>query len=193
VIADVDTQLTWYTARAAGLVAWAVVSVGIMLGLALSTRLVRRKGAPAWLLDLHRFLGTLTAVFVAIHILALWADSFVPFGPRELFVPMASTWRPGAVAWGIVALYLVVAIQLTSWVIRRLPRRVWHSVHLSSYVVFVAATLHAFEAGADRANVAIQWAALTGTVAVTFLVTFRVLGPRRTRRAAVLEQRRAAA
>ena len=74
------------------------------------------------MLDLHKFLGTLSLVFVAVHLGALWADNYVHFGASELFVPMASTWRPGAVAWGIVAMYLLVAIQLTSWAMRRLPR-----------------------------------------------------------------------
>ena len=109
------------------------MTLSILWGLALSTRLIRRKGVPAWLLDLHKFLGTLSIVFVGVHLLALWADNFVYFGPGELFVPFASPWRPGAVAWGIAATYLLVAIQLTSWMMKRLPRKLWHSVHLTEH------------------------------------------------------------
>jgi predicted ferric reductase len=191
-IADVDPQATWYTARASGLVAWAVVTASVAFGLALSSRLVRRRGAPAWLLDLHRFLGTLTVVFVAIHVMALWADSFVSFGLGDLFVPMASAWRPGAVAWGIASLYLIAAIQVTSWLMRWLPRRLWHAVHLSSLALFVAATVHGFASGADRANLAVQWGALTSGVAVVFLAAFRLAGPRRAARAAARPERVAA-
>ena len=181
--AALNAKLTWYAARASGLVAWALVTASILWGLALSTRLIRRPGAPAWLLDLHKFLGTLSVVFVAVHVLALWADSYVHFGQRELFVPMASEWRPGAVAWGIVATYLLVAIELTSWAMRRLPRRLWRAVHLASFPLFVAATVHGFTAGADNTNVAVQWAALTGGLFVLCLVTVRVLARRRVRRA----------
>ena len=91
----VDSKLAWYAARSSGLVAWAVVTASIVCGLVVSTRLIRRKGVPAWFLDLHKFLSTLTVLFVAVHLLALWADDFVYFGPRELFVPMASSYRPG--------------------------------------------------------------------------------------------------
>ena len=126
-LGELNGKLSWYAARASGLVAWAVVTLSILWGLALSTRLIRRKGIPAWLLDLHKFLGTLSIVFVGVHLLALWADNFVYFGPRELFVPFASAWRTGAVAWGIAATYLLVAIQLTSWAMKRLPRKLWHS------------------------------------------------------------------
>jgi hypothetical protein len=173
-LAAVDTKLTWYVARSSGLIAWAVVTASILWGLALSTRLVRGKGVAAWVRDLHRFLGALSLVFVAVHIAALWADNFVYFGPSELFVPMASPWRPGSVAWGIAATYLLVAIQLSSWTMRNLPRRLWHAIHLASFPMFIFVTVHGFTAGADNKNLAVQWVALTGSLLVLFLVVFRV-------------------
>jgi hypothetical protein len=182
IMAVVNSKLSWYATRASGLVAWAVVTASILRGLALSTRLIRRKGIPAWVLDLHKFLGTLSVVFVGVHLLALWADNFVYFGPGELFVPMVSHWRPGPVAWGIAATYLLVAIQLTSWWMRRLPRRLWHAVHLTSFPMFAMATVHGFTAGADDKNLAVQWIALTLILLVTFLVAFRVLAPSRASR-----------
>jgi predicted ferric reductase len=183
-LAALNPQLSWYAARASGLIAWSVVTLSILWGLALSTRLVRRKGIPAWLLDLHKFLGTLSVVFVAVHLLALWADNYVYFGPREMLVPFASAWRPGAVAWGIAATYLLVAIQLTSWTMRRLPRRLWHAVHVTSIPMFVLSTVHGFTSGADNTNLAVEWVALTGGLLVFFLVTFRVLAPSRASRTA---------
>jgi predicted ferric reductase len=179
VLGQLNSQLSWYAARASGLVAWAVVTLSILWGLALSTRLVRRKGVPAWLLDLHRFLGTLSIVFVGVHVVALWADNFVYFGPRALFVPFTSAWRTGAVAWGIAATYLLVAIQVTSWAVKRLPRRLWHRVHLLSIPMFVVSTIHGFTAGADNRNLAAQWAAATGGVLVVLLVALRLVAPSR--------------
>jgi DMSO/TMAO reductase YedYZ heme-binding membrane subunit len=96
---------------------------------------------------------------------------------------MASTFRPGAVAWGIVATYLLVAVQVTSWLMRRLPRRLWHAVHLSSFGLFAMATVHGFQSGADRGTLLVEWLALTGGTLVLFLVLFRLLAPRRSRRA----------
>jgi DMSO/TMAO reductase YedYZ heme-binding membrane subunit len=178
-IGQLDPQFWWYVARSGGMVAWGVVTASIVWGLTLSTKLVRRRGAPAWLLDLHRYLGLLAVVFTAVHLLGLWADSFVSFGPSELFVPMASAWRPGAVAWGIAGMYLLVAIEVSSLLMRRLPRRVWRAIHLTSIPLFVTATVHGFQSGADRANLLVEWLALTGCTLVVFLVVFRLLVPRR--------------
>ena len=175
----VNTKLSWYAARASGLLAWSVVTAGILCGLTVSTRLVRRKGVPAWALDMHKFLGTLSVVFVAVHVAALGADNYVHFGPAELFVPLASRWRPLPTAWGIATMYLLVAIQLTSWTMRRIPRRLWHAVHMTSLPMFALATLHGFTAGADNGNLAVQWVSLTGLLLVVFLLTFRTLAPRR--------------
>ena len=176
-----NSHVAWYAARSAGLVAWAAATASILWGLALSTRLVRRRGVSAWLLDLHRFLGTITLIAVAIHLLALVADNFLYFGWRELLVPFASEWRPAAVTWGVGATYLLVAVQLTSWMMRWLPRRWWHRVHLSSFVVFGASTVHAFQSGSDVPNTLVQWLALTGTTLVVFLVLFRLLASRAAR------------
>jgi predicted ferric reductase len=184
VLAAVNPQVSWYAARSSGLVAWALVTASILWGLALSTRLIQRRGIPAWLLDLHRFLGTLSVVFVGVHLVALWADSYLVFGWSELFVPMASTWRPGAVAWGIAATYLLLAVEVTSWLMRRLPRKLWHTVHLSSFVLFVFASVHGFQSGADRDALAVQWLALSGGTLLLFLVLFRLLAPRRSQRSA---------
>ena len=196
-----DDKLYWYVSRSAGMVAWAVCTASILWGLALSTRLIRRRGAPAWLLDLHRFLGVLSVVFTAIHVVALyvhsrWEYKEFPFGPAELFILWRSEYAPGPVAWGIVALYLLVAVQVSSWLMKRIRRRLWHAVHLMSFLLFASATVHSFTAGTDRHNRLVQWLALSGGAFVFFLVLFRALAPRKAQLAeerAVRERERAAA
>ena len=148
----VTTKLAWYVARSSGIVAWATVTASILWGLTLSSRLVRKRGVPAWLLDLHRYLGTLSLVFVVVHLGGLWADNFVYFGWSEMFVPMKSPWKTGAVAWGIVAFYFLVAIQISSWMMRHMKRKIWHAIHLTSIGLWMSATLHTFLAGQDRHN-----------------------------------------
>jgi sulfoxide reductase heme-binding subunit YedZ len=172
-----SNQVWWYTARAGGLVSWGLATAAVVWGLLLSGRFAR-KPKPAWVLDLHRFLGALTVIFVAVHLLALWFDSFVQFGPAELFIPFASGWKPGAVALGIVATYLLVAIEVTSMLQRRIPRRLWHAIHLSSFGLFAFATVHALTAGSDATTTPVRVFALASTVVVVNLTVLRIVSRR---------------
>jgi predicted ferric reductase len=178
----VRSQTWWYAARAGGIVAWALASLSVITGLQLSTRLVR-KPAPNWVLDVHRFLGGLTVAFVAVHMAGLAADQFVGFGPVELLVPFASGYKPAAVALGVVGMYLLVAIELTSLAMRKMPRRTWHAVHLTSFVLFLVATVHGVTAGTDRHSALFQWACLLTAAVVLMMTLVRIWSPRRAARA----------
>ncbi|MBK5287662.1 MAG: ferric reductase-like transmembrane domain-containing protein [Acidimicrobiia bacterium] len=142
-------HLTWYVARAAGIVTWALLVASMIWGLLYATRVFRRRVSLWWLLGVHRFLGALAVVFTAVHVVALLSDSFIGFGVRDVLVPFTSSWHPIAVGWGIIAMYLLVAIELTSLLKARLPYRVWRSVHLTSYPVFAIATIHGLSSGTD--------------------------------------------
>jgi predicted ferric reductase len=174
-----NPKLWWYIARAGGLVAWWLLAAAVVWGLLLSTRVAKGKPTPAWLLDLHRFLGGLAVIFTAVHVVGLMLDGWIHLRWTEVLVPLASHWRPVAVAWGTVSLYLIAGIELTSLLMRRLPRRLWRAVHSTSFLLFLVATVHTFSAGKDVKNVAVQWTALGMTAPFIFLAVYRALAPRR--------------
>jgi predicted ferric reductase len=173
----VRSQTWWYVARAGGIVAWALVSLAVIGGLQLSTRLLR-KPAPSWVLDVHRFLAGLSVAFVGVHILGLAADTFIGFGPVDILVPFVSSYKPAAVALGIVGMYLLLAIELTSLAMRRIPRRTWHAIHLLSFLLFVVATVHGLTAGTDRSEPVFQWACLLAAGVVLLMTLVRIWSPR---------------
>ena len=72
-------------------------------------------------------------------------------------------------------MYLLLVVQVTSWCMKRLPRKVWHRIHLTSFAVFVMGTVHGVLAGADSSNVLVQFGAVAGTTIVLFLVLVRLL------------------
>jgi hypothetical protein len=170
-----NQQLWWYLARSTGIVAWALLTASVLWGLLFSTELLAGRPAPKWLLDLHRFLGALAVIFTGLHLLTLVADSYTSFGLREILVPYASAWKPAPVAAGVVAMYALLAVELSSLAMRRLPRRVWHAVHLAAFGSFWAATIHGIAAGTDRTNRLLFGAYVAGAAAVVFLTAFRIL------------------
>jgi DMSO/TMAO reductase YedYZ heme-binding membrane subunit len=169
-----NPQFWWYVARASGIVAWLFLSASVIWGVILSTKAFPERRRPAWLLDLHRWLGGLTMSFVAVHLLALVADNYTHFDLGDLAIPYASDWKPGAVAVGVVAAWFLVAVELTSFAMKRLPRRVWHSIHLTSYAVFWLASIHAALAGTDRSLGLYQVTAAASIVAVAWALLYRL-------------------
>jgi predicted ferric reductase len=178
-------EIWWYLARATGLVAWALAVGSLLVGLALATRAMGSNPKGPWLLDLHRWLGGLAVAFTGAHIGALVADSYVTFDVVDALVPFASEWRAGAVAWGVLAFWLMAAIEASSLMMRRIPKRIWRSIHLSSYGLAVTATVHGVTAGTDVGHPAVAWIVLGSIATATFFVAYRRVAPARgTRRAA---------
>ena len=171
-------ELTWYVTRSSGLVAWALLALATLWGLLLSSRVLERRPSPAWLLDLHRHLGWLTLVFSAVHLVALYVDDFVDFSMASLVVPFVSEYETGAVAFGVVAMYVLIAVQITSWLRGRIPRRVWRAVHWLSAPLFIVASIHGLMVGTDTGS---PWVAVIGIVltAEVVLVFSLHLGGRR--------------
>jgi len=164
---SLETPIALITARSViGSVVW---------GLALSTRVLGGRPRPAWLFDLHRFLGGLALGFVGVHVLAVLADSYVHFSLLNVLVPLTGDWHPLAVAWGIVGLYLLLAVELTSLARTRLPRGLWRRVHYASFVVFAATTVHGLTAGTDARAPALRLAYLAVSALVAALTAPRLL------------------
>jgi len=179
----VNPQFWWYLTRAAGIVAWLMLTASVLWGIVLSTKAFPEQRRPAWLLDLHRWLGGLAVSFTAIHLGALVADNYVHFGLADLTVPFASSWKPWAVALGVVAMWLLVAVEATSLAMKRLPRRTWRWIHMSSYAVFLLVSLHAALAGTDRSHWLYQGTATVTIVAVVWATVYRLTHRRQPRRA----------
>ena len=168
-----NNQVFWYVARSSGLLAWALMSASLVLGIVLGARLIKAPN-KAWQTDLHRFLGGLAVIFVGVHIFGLVADSYVHFGWTEVLVPFASSWHPAAVAGGIVAMYLLVAIEITSLARKHLSKRLWKSVHFSSYPMFALTTLHAITAGTDTRTTVMALLVATSVIVIGALTVARL-------------------
>ena len=172
------TQLWWYLARAAGIVSWALVAISVCWGLLLAGRPIPGRSVgwarPHRLLDLHRYLGALAVVFTGIHVGAADRRQLRALRRGRRPRPLPSSWRPGAVVWGVVAVWLLAAIELTSLAKRRLPPRVWHGVHLASYPLFAMATIHGLTAGSDAVNPLLRLAMVAAGSAVVGLTVYRV-------------------
>ena len=158
----------WYAARAGGMLAYLLLSASVCLGLLMSGKASLKRWPKFALEDVHRFLGVLAGVFVAIHGGLLLLDSFVPFSLSQVLVPGTSTYRPLAVGFGVVAAELLAALAISNHYRRRIPHGVWRRLHMLNLAVWALALIHGLTAGTDATTtwalslyVGSAWAVLT--------------------------------
>lgn len=177
-----NEQTWWYLSRSSGIVALVLLVLSVVWGVLLATRVLHHIDRPAWLLDLHKWLGGTALVMTGLHMLGLYLDGYVQFGFRELLVPGTGEYRPVAVAVGVLSFYVMVAVQATSYMRRRLSKRMWHGIHLLSYGLVWGAAIHAGMAGTDTVNRAYQVLALVLTMLAVAATMIRIVIPARAER-----------
>jgi sulfoxide reductase heme-binding subunit YedZ len=166
----------WYTARAGGLLGFALLTGSVVLGLALAGRARLRHWPRFAVEDVHRFAGLLAGTFVGIHVLALLLDTYVPFSLTQILVPGDAFYRPLPTALGVVAVELLAALAVANRYRKRLPYRFWRRTHYLNFAVWALALVHGITSGTDSGAV---WAVVLYALAagsVTGLLVWRASG-----------------
>ena len=171
------SPVDWYAARAAGIAAYILLTGVVGLGLALAAKAPGSRW-PRWprfaVEDIHRVGGLLVGSFIAIHIATIAIDSFLPFSPLQLIVPLTASYRPIWTGLGIAAAELLLALAVTNHYRDRLRHALWRRAHYANFAVWTAATLHGMGSGTDRnAPLMIALYALA-TATILTLTTWRI-------------------
>lgn len=162
-------MILWYLARAAGITAFACLSVATGLGAltAGNGRTIERRVIWQYM---HRTAAMVGVALIGLHILTLLADPYANVGVSGLF-PFGSGYRPLAVTFGVLSLYLVVAVIVTGLLRGRMARsapgaRRWRYIHVTAYAAWAASAWHFLQAGSDSNS----WWARAILVAGTLVV-----------------------
>ena len=159
----------WYIARSGGIIAWVLLAISMFWGLALSSRFLGKRPKPNWMLDLHRFVGGLATVFTLVHVVALMLDTYVGFSLANVLVPFTGSYHPLAVGWGVIAMYFLIAVEITSLLRKKLSKRAWRATHYLSFPLFALATFHLLWVGSDRTTPALRVAVLVWVAVMRIL------------------------
>ena len=170
-------QLLWFATRGAGVVSLLLASAVVVLGL-LTTARWQRPGWPRFLTaELHRTVALVSVAFTALHVGTAILDPYAQLGILAALVPLASSYRPVAVAWGVLSVDLLLAVVLTSLLRDRIGYRTWKAVHWLAYAGWPLAVLHSITAGSDATA---PWMLLVDAVAIGSVVAalaFRLTMP----------------
>lgn len=164
----------WYLTRMLAISAYLALALSVILGL-LRTLARRTRESISWMVDeLHQVLATLAGVLVIGHLVTLAKDEFIPFSVKNLLLPGDQPYKPFAVNLGVLALYTLAALLLSSWFKRRLPYGFWRALHFISFATFLLVTLHGWQAGSDVDEPWMRAIYGAASAAVAFLLLMRL-------------------
>lgn len=168
----------WLLARASGFSAYILLTLSVLAGLAVKSRPFRNIAAAAQT-DTHRAFALAGLMMLVLHGAALALDQTIRLPLYALVVPFTSTYRPAAVAFGVLAAELMALVYWSFFLRRRIGARAWRRLHWLTYAVFIGATVHGLTAGTDTGRswanaiylgaagsvaAATTWRALTSTI-----------------------------
>src|SRR6476620_10447411 len=168
--------IAWLVARAAGLVAFGLLTLSVWLGLAMSTRLLGPKRQKS-LLGMHRTLAWTGLSMIGLHIGAVLLDPVLHFGLAAALVPFAAPWKTGAIAAGVVAGWLSLALASSFRLRKWIGQKGWRRLHYASFAAFALSLGHALLVGTDLRGLGGPLLALVAAGPVLWLVFYRLLTP----------------
>jgi methionine sulfoxide reductase heme-binding subunit len=164
-------HLFWITSRAAGTAALFLSSAGVCIGLLMSGRFVRGRGAD--LRPLHEALSLATIAALLVHGLSLVGDKYINLSLVDVVVPFAGGYKTGWTSLGIVAAWALVLLGPSYYVRRAIGQKRWVKLHRFTAVAWVAGIVHALGEGTDAGSAWFVLLIATTTVPALLLLTLR--------------------
>jgi predicted ferric reductase len=181
-----SVQAMWYFTRAAGILSYLLLWLSTAWGLAVASKILDRLLHRAFTFEFHQFLSLLALGFIALHVLVLLADRYLPFTLAQILVPFASPYRPLWVGLGVISLYLILLVTITFYLRSRIGMPAFRAIHLVSLVAYLGTTAHAVFAGTDS-SLPVALAMYGGTfLLVVFLTSYWLVERRIEREVKVL-------
>jgi len=168
---ELPTQ--WLLARSSGLVAYSLLTLAVIAGLTLRTRLLGRAVSPGIVTAVHRTLSLVGLGALALHVALIALDSQVDVPLVSVLVPGMSGYRPLATSLGVVAMELWLIIHLSFRLRRHIGVKRWRSLHMATFPTWGLAAAHGIFAGTDSSVGWTQQLYAWSIALVLFLVVIR--------------------
>lgn len=167
----------WLASRASGLVALALITLSVTIGLAMGGRVSREPKLRRAMLPVHEHAALGGLIAIAVHGITLLGDRWLHPGPLGITVPFAMDHAPLWTGLGIIAGYLAAALGLSFYARRRIGAKRWRSLHKATILVYVLAVAHTLGAGSDAGTPWLRSLLVLTAAPVLMLLVMRVLPP----------------
>jgi methionine sulfoxide reductase heme-binding subunit len=174
--------LWWLVSDASGVVALALISLAVLLGLAMATKTVKRPSLRRASARLHQQIALAALAAITVHGLALLGDRWLKPGWGGITIPFALKYRPTFTGVGIIAGYLAMSLGLSFYLRRRIGARRWRTVHRATVLVWLLAVVHVLGAGSDASKLWLRAVVLAPVAPIVYLLVVRIFGTERARK-----------
>jgi sulfoxide reductase heme-binding subunit YedZ len=164
----------WLASRASGLVALALISLSVGLGLAMAGNVAGNPRMKRPMLAIHEQAALGGLIAIAVHGLTLLGDRWLHPGPVGILVPFAMDHRPLWTGVGIAGGYLAAALGLSFYARRRIGAKRWRRLHKLTLVAWALSLAHAAGAGSDAGTAWLRAILVLTATPILFLLVMRL-------------------
>jgi sulfoxide reductase heme-binding subunit YedZ len=168
-------SVEWMIIRGSGIIAFLLLAGSTIWGLLISTKVLGRAVKAKGVTWFHESLGIAALVATGVHMFFLFNHDYIDFGYRAIFVPGASSFRPLAVALGVVSFYAIFIIATSFYVKRWIGQSAWRAIHFLSFGTFLTAGLHGVFSGTDTSHPVVMGMYVGSLAIVTMLLIIRII------------------
>ena len=189
-----NSKLAWQIGRASGILAFILLTIVVVNGLLMTTRILFRIVPPAFNYETHRFLSWMAVLAVVGHFASFTLDEFLKLTLGESLIPFflvrdfpsrlgfSLTWTVGI---GVIAFYGILALVITSELRRfGFPVKKWRALHYTSFLAYILFLVHGITAGTDSREWWMIWMYSLSGVLVIGLTGLRIYTAVQKKRAA---------
>lgn len=166
----------WLISRASGIVALTLISLSVLMGLAMASKVIGRAAIKRAIARLHEHTALIALVAIAAHGVSLLGDHWLNPGWRGITVPFALGYRPAFTGLGLIAGYLAVLLGPSFYLRRRIGPRRWRKLHRATIAVWLLSAVHALGCGSDASKPWLQFIVLAPVVPIVYLLIVRLFG-----------------
>lgn len=186
---DPTHYVWWLVSRAAGIVALILISLSVVMGLAMATKVLRRPALKRVVNKLHEHVALTALVALGLHGLALLGDPWLNPGWRGIALPFAMSYRPMFTGIGISGGYLALLLGPSFYLRRRIGPRRWRKLHSLIVIAWLMSAVHTIGAGSDGHRLWLDAIVAAPVIPIVYLLVVRVLSPAPQTRPAVEHRR----
>lgn len=163
----------WLASRAAGIVAFLLITAAVAMGLLMASKTLRRPGLKRDLVKYHEQVALAGLTAIGAHGVFLLGDAWLRPGITGIAVPFTLAYRPVWTGLGIMAGYLALLLGPTFYLRRRIGPRRWRQIHRVTVLVFALAVAHSLGSGTDGASLWFTTLVIACTAIVLLLLAIR--------------------